>query len=250
MSAGFGPVSTSGGQYAYVDADGNVVPLQVARTERGLKGEIDLRSGRPYVAQDVLPFSSTPRYYQADPVTAGARGALELGRAIRRTPSALLPGAADLIPSPEAVQTGFREGPLPMVRQMGREFAQGIPVSLGAAGVLATPAVAPFAPGIGAGMVATAATRAANEAVRQQTGEGIVPKLRQVFGTAPRSGVASPPRVGPAVTPQIRPLNQAQRNEAQRRQNRNEVQKRIDLARERFNPMRGEFGLTELFLGR
>jgi hypothetical protein len=250
MSAGFGPVSTSGGQYAYVDADGNVVPLQVARTERGLKGEIDLRSGRPYVSQDVLPFSSTPRYYQADPVTAGARGALELGRAIRRTPSALLPGAADLIPSPEAVQTGFREGPLPMVRQMGREFAQGIPVSLGAAGVLAAPAVAPFAPGIGAGMVATAATRAANEAVRQQTGEGIVPKLRQAFGTAPRSGVASPPRVGPAVTPQIRPLNQAQRNEAQRRQNRNEVQKRIDLARERFNPMRGEFGLTELFLGR
>ena len=137
-----------------------------------------------------------------------------------------------------------------MVRQMGREFAQGIPVSLGAAGVLATPAVAPFAPGIGAGMVATAATRAANEAVRQQTGEGIVPKLRQAFGTAPRSGVASPSRVGPAVTPQIRPLNQAQRNEAQRRQNRNEVQKRIDLARERFNPMRGEFGLTELFLGR
>lgn len=250
MSAGFGPVSTSGGQYAYVDTDGNVVPLQVARTERGLKGEIDLRSGRPYVSQDVLPFSSTPRYYQADPVTVGARGALELGRAIRRTPSALLPGAADLIPSPEAVQTGFREGPLPMVQQMGREFAQGIPVSLGAASVLATPAVAPFAPGIGAGLVATAAARAANEAVRQQTGEGIVPKLRQAFGTAPRSGVASPSRVGPAVTPQIRPLNQAQRNEAQRRQNRNEVQKRIDLARERFNPLRGEFGLTELFLGR
>jgi hypothetical protein len=250
MSAGFGPVSSGGGQYAYVDADGNVIPLQLGRTEKGLKGEIDLRSGRPYVAQDVLPLSSTPRYYQADPVTAGARGALELGRAIRRTPSALLPGAADLIPSPEAVQTGFREGPLPMVRQMGREFAQGIPVSLGAASLLATPAVAPFAPGIGAGMVTTAAARAANEAVRQQTGEGIVPKLRQAFGTAPRSGVASPPRVGPAVTPQIRPLSQAQRNEAQRRQNRNEVQKRIDLARERFNPMRGEFGLTELFLGR
>jgi hypothetical protein len=175
---------------------------------------------------------------------------LEFGRAIRRTPSALLPGAADLIPSPEAIQTGFREGPLPMVQQMGREFAQGIPVSLGAAGVLATPAVAPFAPGIGAGMVGIAGTRALNEVVRQQTGEGIVPKLRQALGTAPRSGVASPPRVGPAVTPQIRPLNQAQRNEVQRRQNRNEVQKRIDLARERFNPLRGEFGLTELFLGR
>jgi ribosomal protein S30 len=56
--------------------------------------------------------------------------------------------------------------------------------------------------------------------------------------------------VGPAITPQIRPLNQAQRNEAQRRQNRNEVQKRMDLARERFNPSKLEFGLSELLFGR
>ena len=34
------------------------------------------------------------------------------------------------------------------------------------------------------------------------------------------------------------------------RENRNEVQRRIDLAGERFNPRRGEFGLSELLFGR
>ena len=89
-----------------------------------------------------------------------------------------------------------------------------------------------------------------NEVVRQQTGEGVIPKLRQAIGTAPRTGVASPQRVGPAVTPQIRPLNQAQRAEMERRQNRNELQKRVDLVRERFNPAKGEFGISELLFGR
>lgn len=295
MSAGFGPVSSEGGQYAYIDADGNVVPIQVGRTERGLKGEIDMRSGRPYVAQDVLPYSSTPRYYQADPVTAGARGALELGRAIRRTPSALLPGAADLIPSPEAVQTGFREGPLPMVKQMGREFAQGLPVSFATASTLALPTVlgnvplqlgvSALAPGIGAGMVTVAAARAANEAVKQQTGEGIVPKLRQVLGTEPRTGVADRNRAplrANRSNPETQPIPRLIRTVPQRervkteqarlaQQTRNlgvsgrpaqvvptrqmnpvlrEIQNRLGLAGSRFNPRGGEFGLTELFLGR
>jgi len=35
-------------------------------------------------------------------------------------------------------------------------------------------------------MVGVAGTKALNEVVRQETGEGIVPKLRQVLGTAPR----------------------------------------------------------------
>jgi len=133
---------------------------------------------------------------------------------------------------------------------MGTEFIQSLPASAAAAAVLATPAAAPLAPGIGAGMVGVAGTQALNEVVRQQTGEGIVPKLRQTIGTAPRTGVASPQRRGPAVTPQIRPLNQVQRTEMQRRQNRNELQKRMDLVRERFNPAKGEFGVSELLFGR
>jgi hypothetical protein len=189
-------------------------------------------------------------YFSLDPVTSAAQGLQELGRGIRRTPASLLPGAADLIPSPEAVRTGFREGPAAMGRQMGQEFVQSLPAAAVSAGVLATPVMAPLAPGIGAAMVGIAGTRAANEVVRQQTGEGIVSKLRQTIGTTPRTGVASPARRGPIVTPQIRPTTQAQRNEMQRRQNRNELQRRIDLVRERFNPSKLEFGLSELLFGR
>jgi hypothetical protein len=36
----------------------------------------------------------------------------------------------------------------------------------------------------------------------------------------------------------------------QRQQNRNALQQRMDLVKERFNPRRGEFGLSELLFGR
>jgi hypothetical protein len=249
-TAGFGPY-TGGSQYAYIDAEGKVVPVQLERSGGGFSDALRFNpySNEIEVGRGRLPLT-TKAYYSTDPVTAATRGLAELGRGIRRTPAALAPGAADLIPSPEAIQTGYREGALPMVRQMGTEFVQSLPAAAASAAVLATPVAAPLAPGIGAGMVGVAGTRALNEVVRQQTGEGVVPKLRQVIGTAPRTGVASPQRRGPAVTPQIRPLNQAQRAEMQRRQNRNELQKRMDLARERFNPLRGEFGVTELLFGR
>jgi hypothetical protein len=175
----------------------------------------------------------------------------ELGRGIRQTPSALLPGAADLIPSPEAIRTGYAKGPVAMGKQMAQEFVQSLPTSIAAAGALATPVAAPLAPGIGAGLVGTAAARAANEVVRQQTGEGIVPKLRQALGTAPRTGVAARPRVGPQpLTAQVRPLTTDQRAELNRQRNRSELQRRIDLVKERFNPARGEFGLSEAIFGR
>ena len=194
-----------------------------------------------------------------------------------------------------------------MGKQMATEFIKGIPGAIAPAGILALRAAAPFAPGVGAGMVTTAATEAVNEAVKQQTGEGIVPKLRQTFGTAPRTGVAdrsapvttnlqraigtpavqngktvywagsdygwqsgpsfnkvrdqvisreTVPAVGrnsgsrPAVVPEIRPLNQVQRDEVQRQQSRNKLQENLDLARERFNPSKLEFGVSELLFGR
>ena len=246
-------------------------------------------------------------YFSLDPVTTAAKGLRELARGIRKTPSALLPGRADLIPSAGAVRTGFQQGPVAMGKQMATEFIKGIPGAIAPAGVLALRAAAPFAPGVGAGMVTTAATEAVNEAVKQQTGEGIVPKLRQTFGTAPRTGVAdrsapvttnlqraigtpavqngktvywagsdygwqsgpsfnkvrdqvisreTVPAVGrnsgsrPAVVPQIRPLNQVQRDEVQRQQSRNRLQENLDLARERFNPSKLEFGVSELLFGR
>jgi hypothetical protein len=230
---GFG-ANTPSGQFGYIDPDtGATVPIQPYRSD---------------------PFSQGPdtykrSYFSVDPVSAAAQGAREYGRALRRTPAALLPGAADLIPSPEAIQTGYREGLLPMAQQMGTEFVQSLPQAAAYSAALA--AVPVLAPGVGAGMVGTAGAKALNEVVRQETGEGIVPKLRQALGTAPRTGVASPARTGPQpLTAQVRPLTQAQRTEQQRQQNRSELQRRLELAGQRWNPGKFEFGLSELLRGR
>ena len=113
--------------------------------------------------------------------------------------------------------------------------------------MLSTPAVAPLAPGIGGGLLLTATGEALNEAVKQETGEGIVPKVRQFLGTRERTGVADKGRVReerPFVQPQI-VANTDQRNPLLR-----EVQNRIGLARERFNPAKGEFGLSEFLFNR
>lgn len=252
QTAGFGPTSQEGTQYAYVDAEGRVVPLQLGRPESGLAGSVKADPVRDLleVKQGRLPLT-TKSYYSVPPELAAVKGLQELSRGIRQTPSALLPGAADLIPSPEAIQTGYREGPLAMGKQMAQEFVQSLPTAAAAAGVLATPVAAPLAPGIGAGLVGTAAARAVNEVVRQQTGEGIVPKLRQALGTAPRTGAAARPRVGPQpLTAQVRPLTTSQQAELNRQRNRSELQRRIDLVKERFNPARGEFGLSEAIFGR
>jgi hypothetical protein len=134
---------------------------------------------------------------------------------------------------------------------MASEFVQSLPAAAASAGILSTPIAAPFAPGIGAGLVGAAAARAANEVVRQETGEGIVPKVRQFIGTAPRTGVAAKPTsANQPLTAEIRPLSSKEKTNMINRENRNELQRRIDLAGERFNPRRGEFGLSELLLGR
>jgi len=251
-SAGFGPVSKTGTQVSYVDDKGQAIPIQLERTEAPLRGTVAIRDGGDAsVFQPSLPASATPRYYSSDPVSAAVLGGADVLRNLRRTPSALLPGAADLIPSPEAIRTGYTNGPAAMGRQMAQEFVQGLPTAAGAAMLMSTPLAAPLAPGVGAGMVGTAGARALNEVVRQETGEGIVPKLRQALGTAPRTGIANPPRVGAKpLTAQIKPLTKAQRLEQQRQQNRSELQRRFELAGQRFNPLRGEFGLSELLRGR
>lgn len=251
-SAGFGPVDAGGSQISYVDEKGQAIPIQLGRPEAPLRGRVavsDLRGASVYTP--ALPASATPRYYATDPISGAALGGAEVLRNLRRTPSALLPGAADLIPSPEAIRTGYSRGPVAMGKQMAQEFVQSLPTAAGAAMLLSTPVAAPLAPGIGAGMVGTAGARALNEVVRQETGEGIVPKVRQFIGTAPRTGVASRIASAPRpLTATIKPLTPAQKAEADRRANRNELQRRIDLANERRNLRRGEFGLSELLFGR
>ncbi len=190
-------------------------------------------------------------FYSQDPVSAAVRALPETIGNIKRTPASLLPGVADLIPSPEAIRTGYAEGPAEMGKQMAKEFTQSLPIAAGAATLLSNPALAPLAPGIGAGLVGTAGARALNEVVRQETGEGVVPKVRQFLGTAPRTGAANKVQTTPKpLVAKVQPLTSAQRAEMQRQQNRTALQQRMDLVRERFNPRRGEFGLSELLFGR
>lgn len=247
---GFGPMQgTEQAQYAYINKEGKVIPLQLKPAETPIRGQLSFSGGQAKVNQSSLPSNKT--YYAVDPIMGAAAGALEMGRAIKRTPASLLPGAADLIPSPEAIQTGYKQGPAAMGKQMGREFIESLPTGAAFAAALSTPVLAPAAPGVGLGFIGSAAARAANEVVRQETGEGIVPKVRQLIGTAPRSGVASKtPLPNQPLTAEIKPLSDQSKTEMIRRQNRNELQRRADLVKERFNPTKGEFGLSELLFGR
>jgi len=182
-------------------------------------------------------------------------------------------GAADLIPSREAVKDFYSGKPLQGAARMAGNFASGIPAAVATgAGVTAVPAIAPFVPGVGLGLTTIAAANAADEVSRQQTGEGLISKFRQAIGTEPRTGYANSDfrTTARTTTPQITPLNFRQKRDMamQQFQNRlmtsnvmggvpatistgaNQLKKRLDLAKERFNPKRGEFGFSELMFGR
>ena len=163
-------------------------------------------------------------------------------------------GAADLIPTPEAVRSFYSGKPQEGIRNMAETFISSLPVSAAVGGtVAAAPVLAPLAAGAGAGLTGVALAKAGNEVVRQQTGEDTVSKVRQFLGTADRSGISSRSPRGTTlnpVTPTIRPLTEAQRIEQNRQRTRSELERRVDLAKERFNPLKGEFGLSEIIFGR
>lgn len=201
-------------------------------------------------APDFTPFQKavgTRNYLIGKNILEG-RG--NLGAGFR---SAVGVSAADLIPSREVVQDFYSGRPLQGVMRMAGDFAGGIPTALATGGAIAAaPAVAPIVPGIALGLTTIRAANALDEVSRQQTGEGIISKLRQTIGTAPRTNYANPDfRSSEQTTmPQVTSLNPQQRKTMEQRQNRNELQKRIDLIKERFNPSRGEFGISELLFGR
>jgi hypothetical protein len=185
---------------------------------------------------------------------------------IRRTPSSLLPGAADLIPSAEAVRLGYEKGPAAMGQQMANDFAAGIPLSAALVPVLSNPTVAPFAPGIGAGLLGVAGAETLNEVVKQETGKPLIQRIQETMGAAggdtrivgrarrPVPYKTSTPGNRPYETPQITQMSPADvsRMEAQRKakQNENEFQRRVRLAQEARQLDPFDFGVTELLFGR
>jgi hypothetical protein len=162
-------------------------------------------------------------------------------------------GLADLIPSREAVKDFYGGRPLQGVERMAGNFASGIPAAVATGAVVsAAPGIAPFVPGVGWGLTAVAAANALDEVSRQQTKEGLLSKFRQTIGTAPRTGYANPnfKTTVQTTTPQITALTPQQKQTMAQNQNRNELQRRVDLFKQRFNPSRGEFGFSEMLFGR
>ena len=164
-------------------------------------------------------------------------------------------GAADLIPSRQVVQEIYDGRPVDAAKTQAVDIATGIPVGLAVgAGVTAAPVLAPVAAGAGLSMITIAAAEAGDEIVTQQTGEGALSKFRQTIGTRPRTGIASPGYEAPnpdaePVTHEIKQASPESIAEAERRHNRSEWEKKLDCAKERFNPAKLEFGITELFRG-
>jgi hypothetical protein len=161
-------------------------------------------------------------------------------------------GAADLIPSREIVADFYNKGPVQGLTRFAGDILGGIPAALIAGGaVTAAPVLAPIAAGTGLALTGNRALGAIDEIIKRQTGEGILSKVRQAIGTAPRTGVAAKPTpVNQPLTAEIRPLSSKEKTNMINRENRNEIQRRIDLAGERFNPRQGDFGLSELLFGR
>ena len=130
-------------------------------------------------------------------------------------------------------------------------------VPTGAAVTTATaaiPAISPFVPGVAGGMMLTEGARTLNEVSRATTGESLLSKVRQTLGTAPRTGYASPNN---SVQEQNRRRIDRASNPPQIIQGtkistpvQNELSRRVNNAKERFNPAKLEFGITELLFGR
>lgn len=129
-----------------------------------------------------------------------------------------------------------------------------------AAASVISPAVASVARFAGPAGLTYSGITGANEFVRARTGESILSKTRQFLGTQPRTGIMSPQleeqtrqiaRTRPAdFIPSIRAQTPQERAYIQSRQSENEFQRRQRLAAEKFNPAKGEFGLSELLFGR
>ena len=214
--------------------------------------------------------------YQGNP----NKSPITVGSAAYNTRNAILGGAslgaADAIPSPEVIRKLYEEG-LPSAalqarNEIGNSLVIGAGTTMVGQGLSAAPVIGPavsvamqLLPGVGLGMGIVGATQSANELSKQQTGEGLLSKFRQTIGTEPRSGIATrgaaktpiqrqkrqidlinnPPKVSP-----MEPYKAMLKTKRDYKPISDEFARRRRMASGRFNPARGEFGITEMLLGR
>lgn len=184
------------------------------------------------------------------PIPTGAALGLTSALLTPGTPTALAKGqygtVAQNVGKDVAIGTGTEAG----ARLAGAGLQRVAPALAG----VVNPAVAGLARFAGPAGLTYSGITGTNEFVKAATGEDIPSKLQQFLGTKERTGGANVNRqreVTPNYSiPTITPLTAAQKTNILNRQNENEFQKRLRLAGERFNPSKGEFGLSELLLGR
>lgn len=168
---------------------------------------------------------------------------------------ALFPSAADLIPSPEAIDSFYAKKPVEGLQRMAGDFAKGIPgaVATGTVVGLGGAALVPLATGIGGGLAAIRGAEALNRVAERQTGEGLQSKWEQTLGVRKRTGIANPDyqrNMQPNYTPQtITPMTPAQRTEHLRQIRLNPWQKGRLEAERVYNPQSLEFGVNETLKG-
>mgnify|MGYP003135994481 CR=1 FL=1 len=274
---GMGPTNPVAGQMAMADARGNIIPLQLFEPEDPLVGSVNpLKIGFPEsrlpIGELVKPAESIkgqPRFYQTVVPGVTPEGLRFAADRIKAVPSSLLPGVSDLIPSAEAIRQTYNAGPMAGGSQVVKDFLAGAPVSLGLAPILSSPAVAPLAPGIGAGFVTTAGAEAANELVKQETGKSLAQRVQETAGavSGDTSLVGTPNRSFARDSNQgrARAAREAERvvnpptitagtirpeNTSVDRSDENFLQRRIRLAQEARQRDPGDFGITELLFGR
>tara|TARA_B100002052_G_scaffold227582_1_gene209961 strand:- start:139 stop:2283 length:2145 start_codon:yes stop_codon:yes gene_type:complete len=176
--------------------------------------------------------------------------------------------AEHLFPSPETVRKFYQESPKSALENHAVESITSLPVSATVAlGAAVLPGVAPLIPGAGLGLGAVSLGETADAISRQQTGEGLLSKIQQFIGTRQRTGTASDKTMHKELTRYRNKLRDRGPDEAMSEYlERSEpviptiqpqtytftdpLPKRVRMAADRFNPSRGEFGLSEILFGR
>lgn len=277
-AANFSSVDPAGNQFVRRGERGSLAPLQITDSSAPALGPSNfntqpgpIRTVREMISPDsVDEIKNLPKFqrglYEKPTVNDLAQATMRFAdspefksRLKTGLKGALSVGLVDLIPSAETVRTASKDGLTEGAKQFAKEAAMGVPVGAGVGLVTAAvPAIAPFVPGVGGGMMISEGARTLNEVSRATTGESLVSKVRQTLGTKPRTGYASPnnsvqeknkrrmervenpPQILPARSVPT-PTNNLPLPE---------VGRRVRMAKDRFNPAKLEFGISELLFGR
>ena len=279
-AANFGTVDEAGNQFVRRGNRGSLTPAQITDNSKPFLGTSNfdpnpgpIRTIKEMISPDSVPeIKNLPSFqrglYQKPTATDLVKSTVRFAgspeaKARMRTglKGGLTFGASDLIPSAEVVDTIAKDGLKAGGKQFVQEAAMGVPVAMGVGGLTAlAPAVAPFVAPAALAMAGTEGIRTVDAITRASTGEGLGSKLRQAIGTEQRTGYSSPSNSVEEINkremdridnpPQITAATNVLDSDKNLSAFNKEFNYRTRLAGERFNPLKLEFGLTELFNGR